>query len=84
MRSKTPAAVRLLLPLLLVGAALVGTSAPSHAVNICGVLDYVTYYANSNDTDQVGFCEVYCAGGESCSGTKTQYSTSRPGMCYAC
>jgi hypothetical protein len=84
MRTRTTAAVRVLLPLLLVGAALLTSSLPSQAVNICGTRVTVNYYANSNDTGLVGTCTLFCAGGESCTGHTSPYSTDTPGFCYAC
>ena len=84
MRTRTTAAVRVLLPLLLVGAALLVTSLPVHALDLCGTRLTTYYYANSNDTDLVGTCTLLCAGGGSCTGKTSPYSVQVQGFCYVC
>jgi hypothetical protein len=75
--------VLLVLPLLLVGAALLVVPAPPvHGYTICGSIT-IDYYKNSNDTDLVGACTIDCAGGETCWGTTTSY-VKTSGSCRAC
>lgn len=74
----------LVLALIVTGAAL--SSAPGNAADIlcCGHAQLVTYYNNAAHTTVVGRCSFPCNDDPVCTGTQTQYSTTKQLTCCIC
>jgi hypothetical protein len=74
----------LVLALLVTGLALYTSPPVVAAPNCCGHASTVTYYNNAQHTTIVGHCFFPCDTDPTCTGTQTQYFTTKQGVCCIC
>jgi hypothetical protein len=75
----------LMFALMITGAALASSPAPAGAApNCCGHATIVTYYNNAAHSMVVGHCSFPCDQDPVCSGTQTQFSTTKQLGCCIC